>query len=74
MTELNQPLTREAHAYKPILSIEDVMQLLDCGRSNIYNLIEEGILVPHYFPNKNRRPYFLLEQIIGALKPGTKKS
>ena len=73
MTHLNSPVNREVNAYKPVLSIDDVMQLLDCSRSNIYNLIDEEIIIPHYFPNKKKRPYFLLDQILGALKPEIKK-
>jgi hypothetical protein len=73
MSHIDIPVNREAHADKPILSIEDVKQLLDCSRTNIYNLIDEEIIIPHYFPGKKKRPYFLLDQILGALKAEKKE-
>jgi predicted DNA-binding transcriptional regulator AlpA len=49
----------------PFLSFEETVKALDCSRSFVYSLIEQGILTPKYIKTK---PYFIIEDIMKAMK------
>ncbi|MDF2457466.1 MAG: hypothetical protein K0R51_3459 [Cytophagaceae bacterium] len=54
----------ETQTNLPFLSFNKTMEALDCSRSFMYQLIDEGRLKPRYL---KRKPYFIIEEIIAAM-------
>jgi predicted DNA-binding transcriptional regulator AlpA len=48
----------------PFLSFEKTREALDCSRSFMYNLINDGTLKPKYL---GKKPYFMIEDIVAAM-------
>lgn len=50
------------------LSLRQTMQELDCSRSNIYKLIEHGVLTAYRFPGFSKI-YFDIDEINNSFEP-----
>ena len=54
----------------PFLSFDKTRIALDCSRSFIYKLIDQGKLKPRYI---GRKPYFMVENILQIMEERPKE-
>ncbi|GAL84248.1 hypothetical protein MYP_1476 [Sporocytophaga myxococcoides] len=54
----------------PFLSFSETQKALDCSKTFMYTLIDKGELKPKYLGAK---PYFLINDILGAMKDAPEK-
>ncbi len=51
------------------LPLKTIMKVYDISKTTVYKLIENKVLVPHYFPGPSTKPYFSITQIEATLVP-----
>jgi hypothetical protein len=54
----------------PFISLSKAQEALDCSRSFLYNLIDEGKLKPKYI---GRKPYLMIDNIISIMQEKPKE-
>jgi hypothetical protein len=58
-------MKKSIEAHLPFLSFSDTMEALDCSKSFLYTLIDQGKVKPKYL---NSKPYFFIQDIVKAFE------
>lgn len=57
------------YSQKRIVPIEELAEILHHSKTQIYNLVNAGLITPYYFKGSFTKPFFSLEEVYSALEP-----